>query len=212
MKSRLLLDIVIRERSPVFQLFSRKNQTLLIRRNAFLVLDLCLHIGDCIRRLYIQCNGLSRQRLHKDLHTTSQSKYQVKSWFLLDIVISESSAILELLPRKDKSLLIGRNPFLILNLGLDIWNRVGRFHIQSDCLPSQSLNKNLHSSSESKHKVKSRLLLDIIICKSTTVLKLFPCKDQSLLIRGDAFLVLNLRLYIGDGVRRFHIQSNGLAG
>ena len=43
---------------------------------------------------------------------------------LLDVVIGEGTAILELLSGEDQTLLIGRNTFLVLDLGLDIINGV----------------------------------------------------------------------------------------
>ena len=48
MQGRLLLNIVIRQSAPVLKLLSGKDQALLIRRNAFLVLDLGL---DVINRI-----------------------------------------------------------------------------------------------------------------------------------------------------------------
>jgi len=39
----------ITDRSAVFKLFSGKDEALLIRRDAFLVLNLALHIVDSIR-------------------------------------------------------------------------------------------------------------------------------------------------------------------
>ena len=39
---------------------------------------------------------------------------------LLNVVVGESAAILELLSGKDETLLIGGNALLVLNLGLDI--------------------------------------------------------------------------------------------
>jgi hypothetical protein len=50
----------------------------------------------------------------------------------------------------------------------------------------------LHASTKTKDQVKGRLLLDIVIRKSATVLKLLAGKDQALLIRRNSFLVLNL--------------------
>ena len=58
-KSRLLLDVVIREGTAIFKLLSGKDQTLLIRRNSFLVLDLGLYVVNRIRRLNIECDGLA---------------------------------------------------------------------------------------------------------------------------------------------------------
>ena len=43
-QGRLLLDIIVAERPPIFELLARKDQALLVRGNALLVLDLGL---DC---------------------------------------------------------------------------------------------------------------------------------------------------------------------
>ena len=59
--------------------------------------------------------------------------------------------------------------------------------------------------------MESRLLLDVVITQGTTVLELFPSKDETLLVRRNAFLVLNLGLYIVDGIRRLNLESDGLA-
>merc|ERR1712151_403109 len=48
MERGLLLDVVIGKCATILQLFARKNQSLLIWRDAFFVLYLCLHIVDCI--------------------------------------------------------------------------------------------------------------------------------------------------------------------
>ena len=71
MKSRFLLNVVIRERSSIFQLLSSKDQTLLIRRNSFLILDLLFDIINRIRWFHIKSDGLSGECLHKDLHLWS---------------------------------------------------------------------------------------------------------------------------------------------
>ena len=77
-----------------------------------------------------------------------------------------------------------------LDLGLDIVNGVGRFHLQSDGLSSESFDKNLHSSSKSEDQVKSRLLLDVVVRQSPSIFQLFSGKDQPLLVWGDSLLVL----------------------
>jgi len=75
----------------------------------------------------------------------------VERRFLLDVVVRESSSILELLSSEDKSLLIWGNSFLVLNLGLNVLDRVRRFDFERDGLSSESFNEDLHSSSESEH-------------------------------------------------------------
>ncbi|OIW32143.1 hypothetical protein CONLIGDRAFT_256351 [Coniochaeta ligniaria NRRL 30616] len=54
-------------------------------------------------------------------------------------------------------------------------------------------------------------LLDVVVGESAAILKLLAGKDQALLVWGNALLVLNLRLHIVDGVRRLHLQGDGLA-
>ena len=63
MESGLLLDVVVREGAAVFKLLSGENQTLLVRRNAFLVLNLRLDIVDGVGGLHLEGDGLSGQGL-----------------------------------------------------------------------------------------------------------------------------------------------------
>ena len=48
----------------------------------------------------------------------------------------------------------------------------------------------LNSSSKTEDKVKSGLLLDVVVGEGPSVLKLLASEDQPLLVRGDALLVL----------------------
>src|SRR5256885_1283775 len=68
MERRLLLNVVIREGATILQLLAREDQTLLVGRNALLVLDFRLHIFDGIAGLDLQSDRLAGQRLDKDLH------------------------------------------------------------------------------------------------------------------------------------------------
>lgn len=47
--------------------------------------------------------------LDKDLHTTTETKDWVKCWLLLDVVVTQGAAILQLLSSEDKTLLIRRD-------------------------------------------------------------------------------------------------------
>lgn len=58
-----LLDIVVGKCAAILQLLARKDQSLLVRRDAFLVLDLGLDIVDCVARFDLEGNGLTRQGL-----------------------------------------------------------------------------------------------------------------------------------------------------
>jgi len=77
-QSGLFLNIVVRQCTSVFELLAGENQSLLIRRNSLLVLDLGLDVIDCIGRLNIERNSLARQGLYENLHGISQSESQTK--------------------------------------------------------------------------------------------------------------------------------------
>ena len=52
--------------------------------------------------------------------------------FLLDIVVRKGPAILKLLAGEDKTLLVRRDALLVLDLALDIVNRVARLDFEGD--------------------------------------------------------------------------------
>ena len=103
-----------------------------------LLLFLLLNLGG----LVLDLTGTSKGAVH--FSSTSQTQHQMKGRFLLDIVIRQSSAILQLLSGKDQSLLIRGNAFLVLDLLLDVVNGVRSFHFKGDGLASKGLNKNLN--------------------------------------------------------------------
>jgi len=100
MKCGLFLDIVVRKRTTIFELFTGEDKALLIWRNSFLILNLLLNIIDGVRGLDFQSNSLTGKSLYKDLHTATKTENQVKSRFLLDIIIRKGTAIFELLTGK----------------------------------------------------------------------------------------------------------------
>jgi hypothetical protein len=53
-------------------------------------------------------------------------------------------------------------------------------------------------------------MIPTVITQSPSILKLFPSKDQSLLIRWDTLLVLDLGFDIVDSVGRLHLEGDGL--
>lgn len=64
----------------------------------------------------------------------------MKSGFLLNVVIGQSTAIFQLLSSENQSLLIRRDSFFILDFLFDILDGIGGFHIQSDGLAGESLD------------------------------------------------------------------------
>jgi len=201
----LFLDIVIRESSPIFELLSGEDQSLLVRGDALLILDFSLHVIDGVRCFHIQRDCFTRQGLYEDLHSSSKAEHQVECGFFLDVVIRQSSSILQLLSGKDQSLLVWGNALLILDFRLHVIDSVRGLDIQGDCLARQRLHEDLHSSSKAEHQVERGLLLDVVIRQSSPILELFSGEDQSLLVRGNALFVLDFRLNVIDSVRSLHI-------
>ena len=62
-----LLDVVVGQGTAVFQLFAGKDQTLLVGRNAFFVLDLGFDVFNGVTGFNVQGDGFARQRLDEDL-------------------------------------------------------------------------------------------------------------------------------------------------
>merc|ERR1719394_750404 len=180
----------------VFKLFTSKDQTLLLWWNTFFILNFRFDILDSVVGFNVKGNGFSGQGFNENLHsTTSQTKDQVKSTLLLNVVLAQSTSIFKLFTSEDQTLLFRWNTFFILNLRLDILDCVVGFHVKGDGFSSQGFNENLHgTTSQTKDQVKSTLLLNVVVAQSTSIFKLFTSEDQTLLFRWNTFFVLNLRL------------------
>jgi len=68
MEGGLLLDVVVGEGSTVFELLSSEDESLLIRWDTFLVLNLGLYILNSVGWLDIKGDGLTSQSLDENLH------------------------------------------------------------------------------------------------------------------------------------------------
>ena len=88
----------------------------------------------------------------------------MKGRLLLDVVVAQGAAILELLAGEDQALLVGRDaasidrqstfpsprrhrcsPLLVLDLGLDVVNGVRGLDLEGDGLAGEGLDKDLHA-------------------------------------------------------------------
>merc|ERR1711928_311555 len=196
MQSGLLLNIVVGEGPAILELLASKDQPLLIWGDTLLVLDLGLNVLNGVRRLHLKGDGLASQGLDEDLHSTSETQDQMQSGLLLNVVVGEGPAILELLASKDQPLLVWGNTLLVLDLSLDVLDGVGGVHLQGNGLAGQGLYEDLHTSTKTENQMKSRLLLDVVIGEGSTVLKLLSSEEQPLLVRGDSLLVLDLGLNV----------------
>ena len=61
------------------------------------------------------------------------------------------------------------------------------------------------SSSKSKDEMEGAFLLDVIVGEGSSIFKLLTSEDQTLLIRGDSFLVLDFLLHSLDLIARFNV-------
>jgi len=211
MKRALLLNVIVRERPAVFELLASKDKALLVWWNSFFVLNLRLDIVNSVRAFDLEGNGLPSQGLNEDLHATSETQDEMEGALLLNVVVRKSATILKLLSGEDEALLVRRNAFLVLDLGLDIINSIRGLDFESDGLPGQSLDENLHTTTETQDEMEGRLLLNIVIRESPSILELLSSEDQTLLVRGDTFLVLDFRLDVIDSVRGFDLKRDSLA-
>jgi hypothetical protein len=77
---------------------------------------------------------------------SSKMKYQMKSWILLNRIILKSVSIFQLFSSKDKSLLIWRNSFFVLNLRFNIFNSISWLNFKGDAFPSQGFHEGLQKT------------------------------------------------------------------
>jgi len=60
--------------------------------------------------------------------------------------------------------------------------------------------------------VNGRLLLDVVVGQRARVVELFPSKNEALLVRRDALLVLNFLLDRLDGIAGLDLERDRFAG
>merc|ERR1719411_1289114 len=135
----------------------------------------------------------------------------MQSRLLLNIVVRQGPAIFQLLSGEDETLLIWGNALLILDFGFDVLNGVRGFDFKGDSFTSQSLHKNLHTTSKAEHKMQSRFLLNVIVRESTAIFQLLSSEDKTLLIWGNALFILNFGLDVFNSIGRLNFQGYGLA-
>ena len=91
--------------------------------------------------LAVECPGNGGQRGVK--HSTTQTQHEVQRRLLLNVVVAERAAVLELLASKDEALLVRGDALLVLDLGLDVVDGVARLHLKGDRLAREGLNEDL---------------------------------------------------------------------
>ena len=146
------------------------------------------------------------------LEASTQTQHQMESRLLLDVVVAQGAAILELLASKDESLLVWWDALLVLDLSLDIFDGVAGLDLEGDGFAGEGLDEDLHASTQTQHQMEGRLLLDVVVAQGAAILELLASEDESLLIWWDALLVLDLSLHVLDGVAGLDLEGDGFAG
>merc|ERR1712110_1245589 len=114
MECGLLLDVVVRKRATVFELFTREDEALLIRWDALFILDFGFDVVYRVAGLNIQRDRLAREGFHEDLHAAPKAEHQMERGLFLDVVVRKRATVLQLLTCENEALLIWRDAFLIL--------------------------------------------------------------------------------------------------
>ena len=114
--------------------------------------------------------------------------------------------------REQVPLLVRGNALLVLDLLLNVINGIGGLHLEGNGLTRQSFDEDLHTSTKTQDQVEGRLFLDVVVAEGAAILKLLSGENETLLVGGDALLVLNLGLHVVNRVRGLHVERDGLSG
>ena len=208
-KNWLLLNVVISECVVIFQLLACKEETLVVWWNSLLVLDFGFHFFDCVPDPNLKSNGFPSESLHKNHSGLAQHK--VKSWLCLNVVISKCVVILQLLACINETLLAWWDSFLIVELGFQIFNCVTDLKLESDDFPSESLHKDLNTTTKLQLKAKGRLLLDVVIREGVAIFQVRIIKEEMLLVWWDSLVVLDFGFYVFNCVTSLNHESDGFS-
>jgi len=110
-------------------LFSGEDKTLLIWGNSLFILDLGFYVLNGIAWFNLKGDSFSCEGLDEDLHTTTQTEYEMESAFLLDVVVAQGASVFKLFSSEDKTLLIWGNSLFVLNLGFHVLNSIAWFNL-----------------------------------------------------------------------------------
>lgn len=130
-QSALFLDVVVGHCPAVLQALSGEDESLFARRDALLLSNAFLDLGDAVGLLHIDSHGLPSESSHEYLHTTPESEDEVDGAFLLDVVVTQAAFILELLASENESLLVQGDAFPGMDELLEAGHAVTALHLAS---------------------------------------------------------------------------------
>ena len=143
-KSAFFLNIVVTNCSVILKPFSCKNESLLIGWNSFFCKDFLFYCSNVISVFNVQSNGFSCECSYEYLHSSPESEDKVDCAFLLDVVVSKSTLVFELLSCKNESLLIDWDSFFVCNQSFEVGNSLASLNFACHCLSCECLYEYLH--------------------------------------------------------------------
>ena len=194
-KRRLVLDVIILKGPAILELLAAEDETLLVGRDTaksmsemkidaafnvnlpLLVLDLSLHVVDCVGRCDPEGDRVPHQRLDEDLHTTTETKVEMEGGLLLNVIILKGSSVLGLAVFKFEAIeaqgdamkrdqrqgweaipeIPDHLPIPPLNLDSNVVAGCRRFDLKGDRLSSEGLDEGLHVEVERRRGESERV-------------------------------------------------------
>jgi len=96
---------------------------------------------------------------------------------LLDVKVRQGPPVLlQLVFVEDERILAGQKSLPILDLGLNILDRVRWLHLQGEGLVGPGPDRDLHVSTVTENNMKGGFLLDVVIGVGAAVLGCLPAK------------------------------------
>ncbi len=74
----------------------------------------------------------------------AQAEHKVQRGLRLDVVVAQRATVLQLLAGEDQALLVRRDTLLVLDLGLDVLDRVAVLDVESHRSAGQCSHEDLH--------------------------------------------------------------------
>ncbi len=106
-------------------------------------------------------------RILKAIPCANSNRCEHLPSYLLDVVVAQSTAILELLAGEDQALLVRGDTLLVLDLGLDVVDGVARLDVEGNGLTRQGLDETIvRKNSQQMFLFRSYCRLFIFIWQS----------------------------------------------
>merc|ERR1719283_416430 len=86
-----------------------------------------------------------------------------------------------------------------------VLNSVTWLDLKGNSFSCEGLDKDLHTTTQTEHKMESAFLLDVVVAQGASVLKLFSSEDKTLLVWRNALFVLDLGFHVLNSIAWFNL-------